>query len=490
MKIVRFVVFAGIAAMAAFLSAGAQVVNVADAPPMGWNSWDAYGLTVTEAQFRENATVLKNRLAPAGWRYAVIDEGWFFENPEDRGTPEKLHYALDPFGRYVPVPARFPSAGDGAAITVTVPANAKLAATIENTGFTALADWVHAQGLMFGIHIVRGIPRASVERNLPIAGSGFHAKDAADTTDACPWDPTNWGVKQNLAGQAWYDSLLKQYAEWGVDLLKVDCIGSHPYKEDEIDMIRQAIDRTGRPIVLSLSPGPMALEHAQEVGSMANMWRISDDEWDLWSAAEGKDFPQGVKDQFARLAAWQPFAKAGNWPDADMLAIGELKPHPGWGEPRTSRLTYDEQKTLLTLWAIAKSPLIVGANLTLMDNKTLVLLTNPDVIALDQEGSGEFEAKHEGAMIAWRTSLPKEREALAIFNTGDTPLRVQRDFADFDPDLGTRHWKVTDAWAAQELGHQRGVDATLAPHACLLLMLTPEKSLTEKLAPKLHKEHE
>ena len=122
------------------------MVNVADAPPMGWNSWDAYGLTVTEAQFRENATVLKNRLAPAGWRYAVIDEGWFFENPEDRGTPEKLHYALDPFGRYVPVPARFPSAGDGAAITVTVPANAKLAATIENTGFTALADWVHAQG--------------------------------------------------------------------------------------------------------------------------------------------------------------------------------------------------------------------------------------------------------------------------------------------------------------------------------------------------------
>jgi len=197
-----------------------------------------------------------------------------------------------------------------------------------------------------------------------------------------------------------------------------------------------------------------------------------------------------VKDQFARLAAWQPFAKAGNWPDADMLAIGELKPHPGYGEPRSSRLTYDEQKTLLTLWAIAKSPLIVGANLTLLDAKTLTLLTNADVIALDQEGTGEFEAKHEGAMIAWRTSLPKEREALAIFNTGDTPLSVQRDFADFDADLGTRHWKVTDAWAGQELGRQRGVDATLAPHSCLLLVLSPEKLLPEKLLPKLHKEHE
>jgi hypothetical protein len=162
---------------------------------MGWNSWDAYGLRITEAQFRANAAVLRDKLLPFGWRYAVIDEGWFFENPEDRPTPETLRYALDAHGRYVPVPMRFPSAkSDVHVVSDMAGVKPKLAATIEETSFKPLADWIHAQGLLFGIHIVHGIPRASVERNMPVADSNFHAQDAADTNDACPWDPTNWGV--------------------------------------------------------------------------------------------------------------------------------------------------------------------------------------------------------------------------------------------------------------------------------------------------------
>jgi hypothetical protein len=489
MRKVRAFTVAMAAAVGMSAVAGAQAGGVASTPPMGWNSWDAYGLTITEAQFRANVSVIKNKLAGGGWRYAVIDEGWFFENPEDRPTPEKLHYALDPYGRYVPAPVRFPSAGDGVEIGKPAPEGAKLAATIQNSSFVALADWVHAQGMLFGIHIVRGIPRASVERNLPIAGSDFHAQDAADQTDACPWDPTNWGVQQNAAGQAWYDSLLKQYASWGVDLLKVDCIGANPYNEDEIDMIRQAIDRTGRPIVLSLSPGPMALEHATEAGGFANMWRISDDEWDQWDFphADGKGFPQGVLSQFARLAAWEPYAKPGNWPDADMLAIGELRPHPGWGEPRASHLGLEEEKTLLTLWSIARSPLIIGANLTLMDAKTLWLLGNPQVVALDQEGTHAFEAKHEGAMIAWRSSLPKGREALAVFNTGETPLKVQRDFEQIDAGLGSKSWSTRDVWADADLGRKHGMDTVIPPHGCQLLLLEPEGLIPKPKLPKLHK---
>ncbi len=137
---------------------------------MGWNSWDAYGLTITEAQFRANVAVLHDKLLPFGWRYAVIDEGWYFENPEDRPKPDTLHYAIDPHGRYVPVPARFPSAVGKMVVSAYAGPQPKLAATIEETSFKPLADWVHAQGLLFGIHIVRGIPRVSVERNLPIAG--------------------------------------------------------------------------------------------------------------------------------------------------------------------------------------------------------------------------------------------------------------------------------------------------------------------------------
>jgi hypothetical protein len=345
--------------------------SLAPTPPMGWNSWDAYGLTITEDQFRANAQALDYKLKQFGWNYAVIDEGWFFLNPEDRPTPDKLHYAIDAFGRYVPVPARFPSAAsphhENGSPTPATPM--KFEATIyDDTSFKPLADWVHSQGLKFGIHIVRGIPRASVERNLPIANSAFHAADAADTSDACPWDPTNWGIQNNAAGQAWYDSLLTQYAGWGVDLIKIDCIASHPYKPAEIRMIRRAIDHAGRPMVLSLSPGPTALEDAAEVAAEAQMWRISDDVWDLWTKEHpDRDFPQSLTGQFVNTAAWAQYAKPGNWPDADMLPLGELRPSPGDGAPRTTRLTLTEQQTMLTLWAMARSPLILGANLTLLD---------------------------------------------------------------------------------------------------------------------------
>ena len=447
--------------------------NVSPTPPLGWNSWDSYGLTITEPAFRANATVLKQKLLPFGWQYAVIDEGWFFENPNDRDKPDTLRYAIDPYGRYVPVPTRFPSSVSKDAHTSIASSPAvpfKLLATTENTSFVSLGTWVHAQGLKFGIHIVRGIPRVSVERDLPIQGSSFHAQDAADQTDACPWDPTNWGVRNDAAGQAWYDAQMRQYAAWGVDLLKVDCISDHPYKLGEIEMIHRAIDKTGRPIVLSLSPGPTALDHAAEVSKLSNMWRISDDHWDVWDS-QGKPFPQGTKDQFARLNAWNKYVKPGTWPDADMLPIGKLEPVPGWGKPRTSMLTPDEVKTELTLWAIARSPMILGANLTLLDAPTLALLTNSQMIAVNQTATESSQVLHDGNLIAWQSKLPGTRMALAIFNVGDTPMKVDRNFADFSSDFGTHAWSVRDAWAAKDLGKRKNMSIELAPHACVLLLL-------------------
>jgi alpha-galactosidase len=446
---------------------------------MGWNSWDAYGLTITEAQFRANVAVLREKLLPFGWRYAVIDEGWFLRNPQDRSTPEKLIYQIDWNGRYVPVPDRFPSAATEGSRQIYAPGN-KVAATIQLTTFKPLADWVHAQGLLFGIHIVRGIPRVSVERNQPIADSSFNAKDAADTNDACPWDPTNWGVKDNAAGQAWYDSLMKQYAAWGVDLLKVDCIADHPYKVSEIRQIRRAIDKTGRPMVLSLSPGPTNPEHAAEIASLANMWRISDDFWDTWAATKsGQTFPQPLKGQFNRLATWSSFdLKSGQWPDADMLPLGELRPSPGWGEPRHTRLTPDEQKTLITLWAITQSPLILGANLTLLDDATLRLLSNREVLRIDQQPivrGKPVEGFVTGDLRVWRAVIRGEHgepvTAVGLFNLGDAPMKVSRSRAALGL-LSTTDAPVPDfydVWAGKSFPERDWVQLTIAPHGCVLL---------------------
>lgn len=421
-------------------------------PPMGWNSWDAYGLTITEPQFRANVAVQSTQLKPLGWTYAVIDEGWFLENPQIRRTPDKLRYALDRNGRYVPVKARFPSAGEA-----------------PETSFRALAAWVHAQGMQFGIHIVRGIPRESVAKNLPIADSTFHAADAADQTDACPWDPTNWGVKDDAAGQAWYDSLMKQYGGWGVDLLKVDCLSDHPYKGSEIRMIRRAIDKTDRSMVLSLSPGPTDPIHAAEVTQLSNMWRISDDVWDVWSS-NGKPNPQGLLDQFARLATWQRYGRPGNWPDADMLPLGELRPSPGdGGPPRATRLTQDEQRTMLTLWSMARSPLILGANLTLLDAWTTELLTNREVIRVDQTATASRQVMRDTSMVAWTSDLPTGERAVALFNIGEQAIEVAQPLTSFGLPPGP--WHVRDVWRATVLADEASVRQQIAPHGCVLLLL-------------------
>ena len=449
----------------------AQMPDVAPTPPMGWNSWDAYGLTITEPEFRANVDVLKTKLAPFGWQYAVIDEGWFFANPRDRGTPDRLVYAIDAQGRFVPVPARFPSAGKEPQAPVSSPG--KLPVAVETTSFTALGDWVHGQGLKFGIHIVRGIPRASVERNLPLEGSSFRAGEAADQDDACPWDPTTWGVKDNEAGQAWYDSLIHQYAGWGVDYLKVDCISDHPYKGSEIRQIRRAIDKAGRPMVLSLSPGPTALRYAEEVGTLANMWRISDDFWDQWKRAPGQtaESPMSVRDMFERLASWESYAKPNHWPDANMLPMGQLRPSPGSGKARASLLSAEEQQTLLTLWAMARSPLILGANLTMLDPGTTALLTNRDLIRVNQTATHSAQVVREGDFVAWRADLPGGEKAMGLFNLGDAEMNLTKEVAAFGPDLGGRDWSVRNVFGGDTAisGHQ--FVERVPPHGCVLLLL-------------------
>jgi hypothetical protein len=422
---------------------------LAATPPMGWNSWDSYGLTITEAQFRANVDVLAKRLKPAGYEYAVVDEGWYLANPAKQET-EAFEFKMDGNGRYVPSVNRYPSAAGDA-------------------GFRPVADYVHAQGLKFGIHILRGISKEAVAANLPVAGSAFHAADVADTKDLCPWNKDNYGVKDTPAGQAWYDSLMAQYAGWGVDYIKVDCIAAHPYKGDEIRMIHQAIVKAGRPMVLSLSPGPAPLDKAAEVAENAQVWRISDDVWDCWDKTDGTTFPQTVKRQFAVLASWVPHVKPGNWPDADMLPLGTIGPVPGYEAPRTTRLTHDEQRTLVTLWSIARSPLIIGANLTELDDWTASLLTNPAVVALNQRGHDQKMVRQDEDLIAWASKGDGGKEYLAVFNVGDSQARVALPLIRYG--FTAERYSARDVWEGKDLGKVSEAAGVVPAHGVLLLEL-------------------
>jgi alpha-galactosidase len=450
---IRMVMKRFIAALGLLLtvSVGAQDKTLAPTPPMGWNSWDAYGTTINEAQFRANTEVLAAQLKEFGWQYVVIDEGWYLHNPENISMPQALHYTINLRGQYEPAPNRFPSSASGG-------------------GFKPLSDVVHGDGLRFGIHIIRGIPKKTVFANTRIGNTRYRASAAADTTDTCSWNPDNFGVKASLAGQAWYDSLMKQYASWGVDLLKVDCI-ANPYKSAEIRMIHKAIERSGRPMVLSLSPGPTSLEHATEVAKSAQMWRISNDVWDHWDKDPEAEWSQSVSGQFSVLAQWAEYARPGAWPDADMLPIGQLRPNPGYGKPRSSRLTEDEQRTMITLWSIARSPLFIGGDLTQMDEALKSLLTNQAVIDMDRYSTASEMNTQDGPLISWTShSIRGDQHYLAIFNISDAPVHVDKTFAEYGY-IDKAQYKVRDLWQRKELGFLNSFQVDLPPHGSVVYSL-------------------
>jgi len=454
-KLLIAFVLAGATAALLFASSArtGSADKLAATPPMGWNSWDSFGETVSESDIRANAKWMSEHLKKFGWQYVVVDMGWYVTNHSAGSNAENAQFSLDGFGRFTPATNSFPSAADG-------------------SGFASLASYIHSFGLKFGIHILRGIPREAVRKNMPIAGSSFHAADAANTSDTCPWNPFNYGLDPSKpAAQAYYDSIAAQYATWGVDFLKVDCIADHPYKPDDIRMLSQALGKSGRPIVLSLSPGPAALENAEELSKYAQMWRISDDVWDLWSS--DKQFPSGIKNQFERAAKWASISGPGHWPDADMLPIGRLEPNAGWEQPRATRLTHDEQRTMMTLWAIFRSPLMMGGNLTLCDKWTESLLTNPEVLAVNQHSRGNHEVLRTDKMIVWQANTVDDEANLTSFIIlGDSVTSIEMSWKELGLSAGSH--KVRDLWQHKDLGRLNRLKIKLAPHASALYKISKD----------------
>jgi alpha-galactosidase len=411
----------------------------AERPPMGWNSWDCFGTTVTESQVLEQAAVMAGPLKAHGWQYVVVDIQWYQPTAKGHDYEPGAKLAMDEFGRLLPAPEKFPGAAGG-------------------RGFKPLADQVHALGLKFGIHMMRGIPRQAVARNTPVKGANVRAADIADPASTCSWNPDMVGVDaRKSGGQAYYDSVLELVAGWDVDFIKVDDL-SRPYdavQKAELEAIRRAIDKTGRPIVLSTSPGETPLAAGEHVSGHANLWRISDDFWDAW--------PQLLA-QFKRLRDWTPHRAPGAWPDADMLPLGVIN----FGKP--TRFTREEQITLMTLWCIARSPLIFGGDLTKLDDFTLSLLTHDEVLAVNQRSSGNRELFQRDGVIAWGAEAERPgARYLALFNTTEAGI----DVSVAPVTIGVRGpVRVRELWSRFEhAAPQDAIVARLNPHAAVLYRL-------------------
>ena len=230
-------------------------------------------------------------------------------------------------------------------------------------------------------------------------------------------------------------------------------------------MVSRAIAKTGRPMVLSLSPGEMPPDKVEDARREATMWRISDDVWDVWHSAVA--YPQGLGDQIPRLARWAGQASAGRWSDADMLPLGYLGPSPGWGTPRWTRLTHDEQRTLVTLWCMFRSPLMVGGDLPKTDAWTLGLLTNREVLAIDQSAV-KSRPVHLGERFAvWVADRPDgSARYVSVTNTSDIVQKLTVSWGSLGLRIGAH--AARELWLERDLGRARDLNVVLAPHATAL----------------------
>jgi alpha-galactosidase len=436
-------------------------VSIAAKPPMGWNSWDCYGPSVTEIEVKANADYMSKYMKAYGWEYIVVDIQWYEPLAKAHGYRPNAELVMDSYGRLLPALNRFPSAAGG-------------------KGFKPLADYIHSLGLKFGLHIVRGIPRQAVRANTPVLGTKLHAQDVAKTESICPWIDDMYGVKADTAGgQAYYDSIVRQFAEWGVDYIKADDMSAFTHDENrgadearlsEIAALGRAIKKSNRPIILSLSPGPAAVTQVEVMRESAQLWRISGDFWDRW---------EDLRRQFDLTRKWIDHTGPGRWADADMLPLGRIAIRGERGNDRRSLLTQDEQFTLVTLWAIFRSPLMMGGDLPSNDDFTLKLLTNPEVIAVNQNSTNNREFFARGSEISWIADVPGTQDKyFAVFEVGDdtTPAKIKVRCKEL---VAAQRCKVRDLWARRELGVFEEIISTVNRHGARLYRVSPVSAKTK-----------
>ena len=423
--------------------------------PMGWNSYDYYDTNVTEEDVLNNARYMAQHLKPYGWEYVVVDIQWYaYHTASMRDQFQYIPFGkneMDDFGRLLPCPEKFPSSQNGA-------------------GFKPLADQIHALGLKFGIHVMRGIPRLAAHLHLPILGTDVTADMVADPSSVAEWNPDMYGIRPCEAGQKYYDSLLQLYASWGVDFIKVDDIcatGFYPHRcygrKHEVEMLHKAIEKCGRPIVLSLSPGPADVTESWHYSKYANMWRITDDFWDNWDT---------LLDMFTRCEKWQDHVRPGCWPDCDMLPLGRIGKH--FGQERDTNFTPDEQKTMMTLWCIFGSPLMLGAEMTQLDRWTLSLLQNEALLRLENGRFTSRQVLRDRNKCVWAAVDPMTGERyVALFNLGDEAHKIDISMAEcaatfpegwFEADQGV--W--SEVWSGENCVFTETIGGDLPPHGVLL----------------------
>ena len=404
---------------------------------MGWNSWDCYGAAVTEDIVRKNAEFMAKNLKQYGWEYVVVDIQWSAPNAKSHEYDPFTELCMDEYSRLIPAENRFPSSAGG-------------------KGFAPLAEYVHSLGLKFGIHIMRGIPRQAVHRNTKIKGTDKTAREIAKTASICAWNTDMYGVDPDKEGaRAYYDSIFELYASWGVDFIKCDDIARElPHEEAELVMLSESLRSCGRDMVLSLSPGAALLEKAELYKQVSDMWRITDDFWDKWELLYA---------MFERAEKWCTHSGAGHWPDADMLPIGPIL--QDYDAANRTKFTENEQITMLTLWSIFRSPLMIGGEMTGFDEFTMSLLTNEEILKMHKNARHSHQVWRReingSEYILWTAANAEGGGYFALFNAGEKNGTVKLDLADLE---AADKLDCTELWSGEKAVFEGFAEISVPSH--------------------------
>ena len=369
---------------------------LASTPPMGWNSWNKFGCDVSEDLIRQVAdAMVTSGMKDAGYQYVVIDDCWQVE----RGSN----------GDIVADAKRFPS------------------------GMKALADYVHAKGLKFGLYSDAG-------------------------TKTCQGRPGSRGYEFQDA---------RQYAAWGVDYLKYDwCSTSTQEARSSYEIMRAALDASGRPIVFSICEWGTARPWLWGKG-VGNLWRTTGDIQDRWQGKlewkPGDCCSYGMLDILDQEAGLESYAGPDHWNDPDMLEVGN------------GGMTKAEYRSHFSLWAILAAPLIAGNDLRDMRPEIREILTHKEVIAVDQDPAGNQgrRVRKDGNLEVWSKVLQDGSRAVVLLNRGtaDGEIGVTWEDLGYPAHLSAR---VRDLWQAKDLGERKGkFSATVAPHAVVMVTVKP-----------------
>ena len=419
--------------------AEAATIQPASRPFMGWTTWDTYRCNPTQEIVEAQAKAMHDRLGGHGYQYVNVDS--------------ICSWRIDGFGRWIYDSPQFPQ------------------------GIAPVAAYVHGLGLKLGVYVNPGIPIAAVEQNTPIEGTPYHARDIIYGTTVYANEFQNtYKVDYSKPGaQRFIDSWADLLASWGADLVKLDAVapGSDTTSYDtraDVQAWSAALARSGRHQWLELS-WHLDARYASFWRQYANGWR-TDDDIDCYgsggcAALTAWANPAGyVRDtilaRFFDEPQWVPYDRPGGWSDLDSLLVGN---------GQLDGLKTVERQTAVTLWAIAGSSFYTGDDLTNLDGDGLRLLTNDEVIAVDQGGVAGAPLVTNSDQQVWRAREPDGSYAVALFNLGAHPAPVDVSWSD----LGFRGAaRVRDLWTHSSIGViDRGFSTVVGSHASRLLRVWP-----------------